>query len=62
MYAQLKNDQIYIKNKQNVVWLLMVWLTEDFSKVPIYWDFYTQPSLKFPENGSKQEKVSSGSW
>ncbi len=36
-------------------WLLVVWV---FQKLLIYWDFHTQPSLGFTENGPKQ-KISS---
>ncbi len=41
----------------NVEWLLMpdglVWV---FHKLLIYWDFHTQPSLVFTENGLKKRK------
>ncbi len=44
----------------NEEWLLvpdgLVWI---FKKLLIYWDFHTQPSLGFTENGPKQEKISS---
>ncbi len=44
----------------NVEWLLVsdgpVWV---FQKLLIYWDFHTQPSLGFTENGPKKEKISS---
>ncbi len=37
----------------NVEWLLVVWV---FQKLLIYWDFHTQPSLGFTENGPKKRK------
>ncbi len=41
----------------NVEWLLvpdgLVWV---FQKLLIYWDFHTQPSLGFTENGPKKRK------
>ncbi len=41
----------------NVEWLLvpdgLVWV---FHKLLIYWDFHTQPSLWFTENGPKKRK------
>ncbi len=41
----------------NVEWLLvpdgLVWV---FQKLLIYWDFLTQPSLGFTENGLKKRK------
>ncbi len=45
-------------------WLLvpdaLVWV---FQKLLIYWDFHTQPSLGFTENGPKNRKYPvSGSW
>ncbi len=44
----------------NVEWLLVphgpVWV---FHKLLIYWDFHTQPSLVFTENGPEKEKISS---
>ncbi len=41
----------------NVEWLLvpdeLIWV---FQKLLIYWDFHTQPSLGFTENGPKKRK------
>ncbi len=45
-----------------VEWLLvpdrLVWV---FQKLLIYWDFHTQPSLEFTENGPKKKYPVSGS-
>ncbi len=32
------------------------WLVWVFQKLLIYWDFHTQPSLEFTENGPKKRK------
>ncbi len=41
----------------NVEWLLVPdGLVRLFQKLLIYWDFHTQPSLGFTENGPKKRK------